>query len=151
MGARGVGTRGATILAIALLAAGCGSAVTPATSSAPSHAQLIENWRHDHRSAFTTLGKAMTDLGDALVANDWNAIHPDCAKLTETTHVMRDALPTPDEKLTTALTSLVDHIDAAMIECPSLNADSDAIDANRFITNLKLAQDQQTVIGEILK
>jgi hypothetical protein len=138
-----------------LLAAGCGSAVTPSISSAPSsahsHAQLIENWRHDHRSAFTTLGKAMTDLGGALVANDWNAIHPDCAKLAETTHVMRDALPTPDEKLTTALTSLVDHIDAAMIECPSLNADSDAIDANRFITNLKLAQDQQTVIGEILK
>jgi hypothetical protein len=30
-----------------------------------------------HLSAFTTLGTAMIDLRDAMVANDWNAVHTD--------------------------------------------------------------------------
>jgi hypothetical protein len=36
-------------------------------------------------------------------------------------------------------------------ECPSLNASSDRIDANTFITNLEHAFDQMNVIRDILK
>jgi hypothetical protein len=96
--------RAAAILAIPLLTVGCAHARVTATSSsapqtnttaAPDHTLQIENWRHSHLSAFTTLGTAMIDLGDAMVANDWNAVHTECAKLTEATHAMYDALPTP--------------------------------------------------------
>jgi len=150
----------AAILAIVLLTVGCAHAdVTASSSSAPQtnttaaldHTQQIENWRHSHLSAFTTLGTAMSDLGDALVANDWNAIHTDCPKLTEATHAMYDALPTPDERLTAALKGLLDNLNAAMIECPSLNASSDRIDANAFITNIEHAAEQFNVIKDILK
>ncbi len=58
------------------------------TPAALDHTQLIANWRHSHLSVFTTLGDAMVDLGDAMVTNDWNAIHTECAKLTEATHAM---------------------------------------------------------------
>jgi hypothetical protein len=156
----GVRMRAAAILAIVLLTIGCAHpGVTASSSSAPQtnttaaldHTQQIENWRHSHLSAFTTLGTAMTDLGDAMVANDWNAIHTDCPKLTEATHAMYDALPTPDERLTAALKGLLDNLNAAMIECPSLNASSDGIDANTFITNLAHAAEQFNVIKDIMK
>jgi hypothetical protein len=150
----------AAILAIVLLTVGCAHAgVTASSLSAPQthttaaldHTQRIENWRHSHLSAFTTLGTAMTDLGDAMVANDWNAIHTGCAKLTEATHAMYDALPTPDERLNAAFKGALDNLNAAMIECPSLNASSDRIDASAFITNLEHATDQMNVIRDILK
>jgi hypothetical protein len=104
--------RAAAILAIPLVIVGCAHAdITATSSSAPQtnttaaldHTQQIENWRHSHLSAFTTLGKALYDLGTAMVANDWDAIHTDCAKLTEATHAMYDALPTPDERLNARL------------------------------------------------
>jgi hypothetical protein len=152
--------RAAAILAIPLVTVGCAHADVTATSSstpqtnttaALDHTQQIENWRHSHLSAFTTLGTAMTDLGDALVANDWNAIHTDCAKLAEATHAMYDALPTPDERLNAAFKGALDSLNAAMIDCPSLNASSDRIDANTFITDLKHAEDQMHVIMDIMK
>ena len=152
--------RAAAILAITLVTVGGAHADDTATpSSAPQtnttaaldHTQQIENWRHSHLSAFTTLGKAATDLGDVLVAGDWNAIHTDCPKLAEATHAMYDALPTPDERLNAAFKGLLDSFNAAMIECPSLNASSDPIDANTFITNIGHAEDQFNVIRDILK
>jgi hypothetical protein len=132
--------------------------VTASSSSAPQtnttaaldHTQQIENWRHSHLSAFTTLGTAMTDLGDEMVGGDWYAIHTDCAKLAEATHAMYDALPTPDERLNAASKGALDNLNAAMIECPSLNASSERIDANTFITNLEHAEDQWHVM-DILK
>jgi hypothetical protein len=93
----------------------------------------------------------MVDLGDAMVANDWNAIDTECAKLTEATHAMYDALPTPDERLNAAFKGVLDNLNAATIECPSLNASSDRIDANTFITNLEHAMDRMNVIKDILK
>jgi hypothetical protein len=152
--------RAAAILAIPLLTVGCAHAgVTATSSSAPQtsttaaldHTQQIENWRKSHLSAFTTLGTAMSDLGDAMVANDWNAVHTECAKLAEATHAMYDALPAPDERLNAAFTGALDNLNAAMIECPSLNASSDRIDANTFVTNLEHATDQMNVIRDILK
>ena len=152
--------RAAAILAIPLVAIGCAHAdVTATSSSAPQtnstaaldHTQQIENWRHSHLSAFTTLGTAVGHLGDAMVANDWNAIHAECSKLTEATHPMYDALPTPDERLDAAFKSALDSLNAAMIECPSLNATSDRIDANTFITNVEHAMDQMNVIEDIMK
>jgi len=156
----GVRMRASAIVAIVLLTVGCAHAgVTAGSSSAPQtnttaaldHTQQIENWRHSHLSAFTTLGTAMSDLGDAMVAGDWNAFYTDCAKLAEATHAMYDALPTPDERLTAALKGLLDNLNAAMIECPSLNASSDRIDANTFITNLAHAAEQFNVIKDIMK
>jgi hypothetical protein len=38
-----------------------------------------------------------------------------------------------------------------MIECPSLNASSDRINAYTFVTNLEHATDQMNVIRDILK
>ena len=38
-----------------------------------------------------------------------------------------------------------------MIECPSLNASSDHIDAITFIAHVKLAMDQMDVVKGILK
>jgi hypothetical protein len=153
--------RAAAILAIPLLTVGCAHAdVTATSSSAPQtnttaaldHVQQqIENWRRSHLSAFTTLGDAMVDLGDAMVANDWNAIHTECAELTEATHAMYDALPTPDERLNAAFKGALDNLNAAMIECPSLNAGSDRIDAHAFITNVERAMDQMNVVKDILK
>jgi hypothetical protein len=94
----------------------------------------------------------MANLGDAMVAgDDWNAIHTDCAKLTEATHAMYDALPTPDERLNAAFKDALDNLNAAMIECPSLSANSDRIDANTFITHFTLAVDQMNVVKDILK
>jgi hypothetical protein len=123
------------------------------TSAALDHTQRIENWRRSHRSAFTTFGKAMYDLGDAMVskAPDWNAIHTDCAKLADATAAMSDALPSPDERLNAALKDMLDNTNAAMVECPSLNASSDRIDANLFVTNLQRALDQLSVVKEIMK
>ena len=152
--------RAAAILALALVTVGCAHAdVTATSSSAPQtkndatldHTQQIENWRHSHLSAFTILGDAMVELGDALVANDWNAIHTECAQLADATQAMHDALPTPDETLNAAFKSALDNINAAMIECPSLGASSDRIDANTFITNLEHAMDQMNVIKGIIK
>jgi hypothetical protein len=152
--------RAAALLAIPLVTVGCAHAdVTATSSSAPQtntsaaldHTQQIENWGHTHRSAINTLGKAMHDLGDAMVAGDWNAIHTDCAKLAEATPAMYDALPSPDEKLNAAFKGALDNLNAATIECPSLNASSDRIDANTFITDMKLAADQMHVIMDILK
>jgi hypothetical protein len=93
----------------------------------------------------------MSDLGDAMVANDWNAVHTECAKLAEATHAMYDALPTPDERLNAAFKGALDNLNAAMIECPELNASSDRIDANTFVTNLEHATDQMNVIRDTLK
>jgi|SRR5882757_1325602 len=152
--------RAATILAIALVTVGCAQAGFTSTSpsaaqthtTAPvDHTQLIENWRHSHRSAFTTLGTALTDLGDALVANDWNAVHADCTKLTQASRAMSDALPTPDDRLSAALKGVLDDFDAAMIECPSLNVSSDRVDANSFITSIQHGMDQMKVVKDILK
>jgi hypothetical protein len=152
--------RAAAILAIPLLTIGCAHASVTATSSSASqtnttaaldHTQQIENWRHSHLSAFTTLGTAMIDLADTMRANDWNAFHTDCAKLTEATHVMYDALPTPDERLNAAFKGALDNLNAAMLECPSLNASSDRIDGNTFVTNIEHAGDQMNVIRDILK
>jgi acyl carrier protein phosphodiesterase len=146
--------RAAAILAIPLVTVGCAHAdVTATSSSAPQtnttaaldHAQQqIENWRRSHLSAFAT-------LGDAMVANDWSAIHTECAELTEATHAMYDALPTPDERLNAAFKGALDNLNAAMIECPSLNAGSDRIDAHTFITNVERAMEQMNVVKDILK
>jgi hypothetical protein len=46
---------------------------------------------------------------------------------------------------------LLDSLNAAMIECLSLNASSDRIDANTFMTNLAHVADQFNVIKDILK
>lgn len=149
--------RVAAIVAIALLTVACAHGVSapsspqPAVTTTLDHAQRIENWRHDHRAAFTTLGTAMAELGDAMVANDWTAVHTDCAKLTDATRAMHDALPSPDERLNAAFEGALQNLDAAMTECPSLNADSDRIDANTFVTNIEHAMDQLNVIKEILK
>lgn len=145
----------ATILATVSLAVGCGhpnaASVSSTISASPDQAQQIESWRHDHRSAFTALGTAMSDLGGALTASDWNAIHTDCPKLSAAGQTMRSALPTPDEKLTAALKLIVDNVDAAMVECPKLNASSDAIDANVFVKDLTVVEDQMAVVKGILK
>jgi hypothetical protein len=151
--------RAAAILAITLVTVGCAHADVTATSSpapqtnttAAARSPQIENWRHSHLSAFTTLGQAMYDLGTAMVANDWDAIHTDCAKLTEATHAMYDALPTPDERLNAAVKGALDDLNAAMIECPSLNASSDQIDTHTFMTNIQHSFDQWKVVMDILK
>ena len=64
---------------------------------------------------------------------------------------MYDALPTPDERLNAAFKGALDNLNAAMIECPSLNAGSDRIDAHTFITNLERAMEQMNVVRDILK
>jgi hypothetical protein len=38
-----------------------------------------------------------------------------------------------------------------VIECPSLNASSDRIDANTFMTNIQHSFDQWNVVMDILK
>lgn len=151
--------RAAVILAITLVTVGCAHAdVTPTPSPTPQtnatavvdQTEQIENWRRSHLSAFTTLGTAMTDLGDAMVANDWNTIHAKCATLADATHAMYAALPTPDERLNTAFTGALDNFNAAMIECPSLNATSDRIDANTFMTHFERAMGHMSVVKQIL-
>src|SRR5947209_8160784 len=118
--------RAGAILFVSLLTVSCTHAASP--SSAPStshnaaldHAQQVENWRQSHKTEITALGKAMTDLGGALVANDWNAIHPDCTTLAAATTPMRDALPSPDERLNAAFNGMLDNLRTAASECTSL-------------------------------
>ena len=141
----------ATILTVSLLTAGCATTSAPTASVAPDQTQQIESWRRDHRSAFTALGNALVEFGDALTANDWNAIHAACSKASEPSRMMRAALPTPDEKLTAALSGLVDNLDAAIAECPRLNASSDQIDATVFTKHLALMEDQFHVVKEMMK
>jgi hypothetical protein len=142
----------ATILTVSQLTAGCATTSAPTNSSvAPNQAEQIESWRRDHRPAFTALGDALVEFGDALTANDWNAIHAACSKASEPSHTMRAALPTPDEKLTAALSGVVDNLDAAIAECPHLNASSDQIDANLFTKHLSLVGDEFQVVKQIMK
>jgi PBP1b-binding outer membrane lipoprotein LpoB len=149
---QGSKVRTTAILAIALLAVGCAhpgsvsSSSTPPTNTAASsdHSQAIESWRHSHRSAFSTLGQAMVDLGAAMNANDWNTIHTDCTRVAQATSAMRDALPSPDDKLNTILRSMLDNVETRMKQCPSLNATSDQIDANAFITEITNAENEIT-------
>lgn len=93
----------------------------------------------------------MTQLGDALVANDWNAIHPACVKVGEATVAMNDALPTPDERLNDALRGLLDELNAAVVECPSLHANSDRVDTFAFVSAIERAMEHMKVVQEIMK
>jgi hypothetical protein len=92
----------------------------------------------------------VTELGNALVANDWNAIHTGCAKLAEATPVMYDALPTPDERLTAAFEGALDNFNAATSECPSLDANSDRVDTFAFTASIDRAMDHLNVVREIM-
>ena len=149
---------GAT-LAVSLLTVCCACAHPAPPSSTPStstsaaldHTQQIENWRQSHKTAIGALGKAVTDLGDALTANDWNAIHPDCTKLAAAITPMREALPSPDDRLNVAFNGMLDNFGAAASECMSLNASSDDIDAHSFVTHVKLAEDKAKTLEDILK
>lgn len=86
-----------------------------------------------------------------MTAGDWNAIHADCPKASEASNAMSSALPTPDEKLTAALRAMVDNLNAAMTECPQLNATSDQIDASSFTKHLAVVGKQFAVVEGILK
>ena len=152
--------RVAAIVSIPLVIVGCSHAsVTATSSSAPQTnsaaldgtQQQVEEWRRSHLSAFTTLGDAMGDLGEAMGANDWNAIHTECAELAEATHAMSDALPSPDESLNVAFKGVLDNLNSAMIECPSLDANSDNIDAKTFMTNIHEAANQLDVAKDIME
>ena len=120
---RGFRMRAAAILMVPMLSLGCAQdgdshVITRADSEhfhrRSDHAAQIENWRHLHRSAFTTLGIAASALGDALVAKvpDWTTIHAACAKLNQATQPMSDALPSPDERLNVALKGMLDDMDS---------------------------------------
>jgi hypothetical protein len=121
------------------------------TSAALDHAQQIENWRKSHKAEISSLGEALTDLGKAMTANDWNAIHPDCTKLAAAITPMRDALPSPDDSLNAAFNGMLDNFAAAASECMSLNASSDDIDVHSFITHIKAAEDNEKTLEDILK
>jgi hypothetical protein len=144
-------------LAVSLLTVCCAHPAPPSstpsttTSAAPDHTQQIENWRKSHKTEITTLGQALSDLGEAMTANDWNAIHLNCSKLAVASTPMRDALPSPDDKLNAAFNGMLDNFGAVASECPSLNASSDEIDAHSFIRHLAVAEDEEKAIEAILK
>ena len=149
--------RAGATLVVSLLTVCCAHPASPSstpsmtTSAAPAHAQQIEKWRQSHKTEITTLGQALTDLGEAMTANDWNAIHLNCSKLPAASRPMRDALPSPDDRLNAAFNGMLDNVGAAASECASLNAGSDEIDAHSFIRHLALAEDDEKTVEAILK
>lgn len=117
-------------------------------SDRPSHSQQIIDWRDGAKGPFTQVGTDLILISDAIDGQDILAVRSACAVLATDVAEAKDALPTPDEALTSAMSSMLDDYYKAALTCQDLSTSADATVTATF---LKSGNEQLDKAAAIIK
>jgi hypothetical protein len=150
---------GLTVCAVAV--AGCSATATTgptATTGATTWATIaipttssVQAWGKANADKFFRLGQEMSDVSQAMKAEDFDALHDACTKISAGIHDMLRAMPTPDVGLTAALQEAMDSLTVAVSQCDGLNPSSSDSDIDQFGGQLRVATGQVNVATDILE
>ena len=99
---------------------------------------------------YSSMGSALTNMGNAIKAQDWDGVHGTCQDLRGSGQQLKAKLPSPDSRVTPEIQAAVDDINSASDICAGFGPQTQQSDFNQMMSFINDARSHITHVKTIL-